>query len=157
MKAHGLARLGKDAELRFTSTGEAVATLSLAFSYGRKGEDGKRPTQWVKGSLWGKRAEALEPYLLKGGLISVDLSEVHIETFEGQNGPGYNLVGKVDEIELAGGNDRQQGQQESRQAPQQQRPAPRQAAPRQEAPAPRQAAPRPASGFDDFDSSDIPF
>ena len=43
MKAFGLARLGRDAEIRTTSQGESVATLALAFSYGRKGSDGKRP------------------------------------------------------------------------------------------------------------------
>ena len=51
MKAFGLARLGRDAEIRTTSNGEQVATLALAFSYGRKGSDGKRPTQWVDGAL----------------------------------------------------------------------------------------------------------
>ena len=63
----GLARLGRDAEIRTTSQGDSVATLALAFSYGRKGSDGNRPTQWVDAALWGKRAEALAPYLTKGG------------------------------------------------------------------------------------------
>ena len=137
MKAFGLARLGRDAEIRTTSNGEQVATLALAFSYGRKGSDGKRPTQWVDGALWGKRAEALAPYLLKGGLVSVSLEDVHVETFDGKNGPGHKLAARVVDVELAGGGERT-------------------AAP---APAPR-PAPRPpasaSSGFDDMDS-DIPF
>ena len=137
MKAFGLARLGRDAEIRTTSNGEQVATLALAFSYGRKGSDGKRPTQWVDGVLWGKRAEALAPYLLKGGLVSVSLEDVHVETFEGKNGPGHKLAARVVDVELAGGGERT-------------------AAP---APAPR-PTPRPpasaSSGFDDMDS-DIPF
>ena len=137
MKAFGLARLGRDAEIRTTSNGEQVATLALAFSYGRKGSDGKRPTQWVDGALWGKRAEALAPYLLKGGLVSVSLEDVHVETFEGKNGPGHKLAARVVDVELAGGGERT-------------------AAP---APAPR-PTPRPpasaSSGFDDMDS-DIPF
>lgn len=137
MKAFGLARLGRDAEIRTTSNGEQVATLALAFSYGRKGSDGKRPTQWVDGALWGKRAEALAPYLLKGGLVSVSLEDVHVETFEGKNGPGHKLAARVVDVELVGGGERT-------------------AAP---APAPR-PAPRPpasaSSGFDDMDS-DIPF
>ena len=137
MKAFGLARLGRDAEIRTISNGEQVATLALAFSYGRKGSDGKRPTQWVDAALWGKRAEALAPYLLKGGLVSVSLEDVHVETFEGKNGPGHKLAARVVDVELAGGGERT-------------------AAP---APAPR-PAPRPpasaSSGFDDMDS-DIPF
>ena len=101
MKAFGLARLGRDAEIRTTSQGESVATLALAFSYGRKGSDGNRPTQWVDAALWGKRAEALAPYLVKGGLVSVSLEDVHIETFDGKNGPGHKLAARVVDVELA--------------------------------------------------------
>ena len=138
-KMFGLARLGRDAEIRTTGQGESVTTLALAFSYGRKGSDGKRPTQWVDGALWGKRAEALAPYLTKGGLVSVLLEDVHIETYQGKNGEASKLVGRVVDVELAGGGERAAS------------PAP---APR---PAPRQApAPAAGGGFDDMDS-DIPF
>jgi single-strand DNA-binding protein len=101
-KLFGLARIGRDAEVRFVGN-DAVVNLSLAFTYGKKGEDGKRPTQWVDGAFWGKRAEALAPYLLKGGLIAAALDEVHIETFQGKNGEGTKLAGKVIDVELAGG------------------------------------------------------
>ena len=101
MKSFGLARLGRDAEIRTTSQGESVATLALAFSYGRKGSDGNRPTQWVDAALWGKRAEALAPYLVKGGLVSVSLEDVHIETFDGKNGTGHKLAARVVDVELA--------------------------------------------------------
>lgn len=138
-KMFGLARLGRDAEIRTTSQGESVATLALAFSYGRKGSDGKRPTQWVDGALWGKRAEALAPYLLKGGLVSVLLEDVHIETYQGKNGEASKLVGRVVDVELAGGGERAASPA----------PAPR-AAPR---PAPAPAA---GSGFDDM-TDDVPF
>ena len=141
MKSFGLARIGRDVEVRFTAGGDAVASLSLAFTYGRKGEDGKRPTQWVDASLWGKRAEALAPYLLKGGLVAVTLEEVHIETYQSANGQGHKLAGKVLDIELAGGSDRPAA-------------APRPAAPPARPPA---RSPAPAgSGFDDM-SDDIPF
>ena len=141
MKAFGLARLGRDAEIRTTSQGESVATLALAFSYGRKGSDGNRPTQWVDAALWGKRAEALAPYLLKGGLVSVSLEDVHIETFDGKNGPGHKLAARVVDVELA--SPKQAGS-----APAQQpRPAP--------APAPR-PAPSAGSGFEDM-TDDVPF
>jgi len=137
MNAYGLARLGRDAELRTTSNGDTVATLALAFTRRVKGE---KLTQWVDGALWGRRAESLAPYLLKGGLVAVTLEDVHIETFTSQNGDGHKLAGRVIDVELAGGGERTA------------------------APAPRQApAPRPApatapmgSGFDDLDS-DIPF
>ena len=139
MKSFGLARIGRDVELRRTAGGDAVISLSLAFTYGRKGEDGKRPTQWVDAALWGKRAEALAPYLIKGGLVSVVLEEVHIETYITRDGgSGSKLAARVLDIELAGGGER----------------APQQAATPRAAPA---AKPAPAgSGFDDMDD-DIPF
>jgi single-strand DNA-binding protein len=116
MQAFGLARLGKDAEIRHVPNGDAVVSLALAFTYGKKGQDGKRPTQWVDGAFWGARAEALAPYLLKGGLVSIALDDVHIETYQGSKGDGHKLVGRVAQIELAGG-----GQAAA--APTQQRPA----------------------------------
>ena len=119
MKGMGLARIGQDAQLRDTQNGDAVLNLSLAFSYGKRDNDGKRLTQWVDGTLWGKRAEALEQYLVKGQLVFVTLDEVHIETFQKRDGgEGTKLVGRIADIELAGGapnrdndggrNDRQQ-------------------------------------------------
>jgi len=116
----GLARLGRDAEIRFVPSGEAVCNLSLAFNYGKKatGEQ-HRPSQWVDASLWGKRAEALAPYLLKGGLVDVVLGDPHIETFEGKNGTGTKLSARVLEIELAGDGGGRESKQEDRPAPKQ--------------------------------------
>ena len=138
MQAFGLARLGKDAEIRHTPSGDAVANLALAFTYGQKGADGKRQTVWLEASFWGKRAESLAPFLLKGGLVSITLDDVHIETYQSAKGEGHKLVGKVLQIELAGGN------QAAAPAPVQQR---------QAAPAPRPAAKQ------DFvsDPDNIPF
>lgn len=135
-KMFGLARIGRDAEVRFTNGGEPVASLSLAFTYRVKGE---KCTQWVDGSLWGKRAEALAPYLLKGGLISVTLDDVHIETYrKGDGGEGMKLAGRVSDVELAGGGERQDG-----------------APPQHKAPPARMAVPKYDSSVDD--GSDIPF
>lgn len=149
MKAFGLARIGRDAEIRYTQGNDAVASLSLAFSYGRKGDDGKRPTQWVDASLWGKRAEALAPYLKKGGLVSVSLEDVHTEVYQGKHGEATKVVARVVDLELAGSGERQQA------APPAQAPAARQ---QQQRPAqPQRPAPAPqGSGFDDLDN-DIPF
>ena len=138
MNAYGLARLGRDAELRTTGKGDTVATLALAFTRRVKGE---KLTQWVDGALWGKRAESLAPYLLKGGLVAVTLEDVHIETFTSQKGDGHKLAGRVIDVELAGGGERTAA------------PAPRQAP----APRPAPAAAPMGSGFEDMDDDSIPF
>lgn len=99
----GIARLGRDADLRYTADGTSVVNLSLAFNYGKKDGSGEKPTQWVDASLWGKRAETLVEYLTKGTLVSVVLTEPHIEAFEGKNGAGHKLVARVSDLEFAGG------------------------------------------------------
>ena len=138
MQMIGLARLGRDAEIRFTNDGEPVASLSLAFEHGRKGQDGRRPTQWVEATLWGKRAESLAPYLLKGGAVVVTLDDPHVEEFQKRDGStGTKLVGKVTALELAG-----KPAQAEEAPPARPAPAPRAAAPR---PAPRAPAPAPAA------------
>lgn len=159
----GLVRLGRDAEVRRTPDGNPVANLAMAFNYGKKTADG-RPTQWVDAQLWGDRAERLAPYLLTGTKLDVVLEDPHIETYQGQNGPGHKLVARVMSIEFTG--DAQQNSQQPRQsqrqpAQQQSRaPAPQQNQQgrnsyqdaRNTAPAPQRAA----SGFDDMDS-DVPY
>ena len=150
MKSIGLARLGRDAEVRFLPDGTAVCNLSLAVTYGQKQNDGNYPTQWIDAALWGKAAEALAPFLTKGSVHCFGLSDLHIETYQGRNGEGVKLVARVDTIELG---PRQtpagqgQGQQQSQPPAQQRQAAP--AAQRQ------QMQQRPAMQQDMDD--DIPF
>lgn len=152
MKSSGLFRLGRDAETRSLPTGDQVVELALACNYGKKGEDGNRPSQWIKASFWGERAAKVAPYLRKGDQVVVHLSDLHVEMYEGQNGTGASLVGRVDDVELVSGQKPQEQQAPRQAAPQRQSaPTPRQAAPQRQAP-----PPRPSSGFDDMDD-DIPF
>lgn len=146
MQLIGLASLGRDAEAR-TVGDNVVANLSLAFDYYDPKAEKKRSTTWIDAALWGKQATSLEQYLVKGTQVCCTIDDLHMETYQGRNGDGVKLVGKVTSIKLAGG--RQDGQQQGGQ-PQ------RAAAP---APDPRPApAPAPATsgGFDDMDD-DIAF
>ena len=90
-----MCRVGRDPELRQTTSGTAVVGLSLAYQYGLKGEDGKRPTQWLDAAVFGKQADAIAQYVHKGDLISVAVDDLHIEEYEGKNGKGFKLAGKV--------------------------------------------------------------
>jgi single-strand DNA-binding protein len=138
MKANGLARIGKDAEVRYTPGGAAVANVSLAFTYGKKGDDGKRPTQWVDASLWGQRAESLAPYIKKGSQIVAYLEDVSIQTFtKGDGTQATKMVARLVDLEFVAG-----GEQASSQ------PKPQ--------PKPQAAQQSHGSGFDDMDD-DIPF
>ncbi len=143
MKTIGLARLGRDAEIRYTPDGTAVANLSLATNYYSKEAENNRATQWIDASLWGKQAEALAQYLVKGSVHCFALSDVHLEKFESQNGGGVKMVARVDSVELG-----------PRQADTGEAPAPRQQQTGGSRPAP--AARPPAPNFNDMDD-DIPF
>lgn len=61
-------KLGRDAELRNTQGGDSVCSFSVAVDQ-RDGRD--KSTNWWRVSLWGKRGEALAPYLLKGTSVTV--------------------------------------------------------------------------------------
>ena len=101
MRLIGMARLGKDAEVRYTAGSEAVANLSLAFNYGKKDAEGVRPTQWVRAALWGERAEKLSEYLTKGRQVFVILRDVHMRSYEKDGGgSGVSLEGTVETLEF---------------------------------------------------------
>lgn len=99
----GLARLGRDAILRYSADGTPVANLALAYNYGQRGSNGNRSTQWVEAALWGKRAESLTPHLLKGTAVDIVVEDVRIDTWQDNDGASRaKLVGRVITIEFAG-------------------------------------------------------
>lgn len=70
-----IGHLGKDAELRFTGSGNPVVNFSMATN--RKWKDSQsgelqEEVQWHKVVFWGKRAEAVSQYLTKGKLVAVE-------------------------------------------------------------------------------------
>ena len=97
--------LGRDVEIRYTSSGTAVATLSLATTDVWKDKDGKKQekTEWHKVVVWGKTAETLQPYLLKGRQIYIDGS---LQTRQWDDKDGikrYTTETKADKVVLMGG------------------------------------------------------
>ncbi len=69
-----IGRLGADPDLRYTPSGNAVATLSLATDEVWKDRDGnmQERTEWHRVILWGKQAETANEYLKKGRKIYVE-------------------------------------------------------------------------------------
>lgn len=67
-KAILIGRLGKDPDLRYTPSGKAIATFSLATTERWTGQDGQRQesTTWHNIVAWGKQAETIKEYLFKG-------------------------------------------------------------------------------------------
>ena len=116
--------LGKDAERKAMQDGTAVLKFSVADSQGKD-----KPAIWWNCDMYGKRADSLAQYLVKGQQVTVTgtLSEREYE------GKKYQTL-RVNDVALQGG-----------------RPAGEQPAPRQ-----RTAQPAQGGGFEDMDS-DIPF
>jgi single-strand DNA-binding protein len=67
--------MGKDPEVRYTSGGQAVASLRIATSRGwtdRESGQHKEETEWHDVEVWGKAAEACGEHLAKGGKVYVE-------------------------------------------------------------------------------------
>lgn len=69
-----LGNLGADPELRSTSGGQAVLKLRLATAESFKDRNNERQerTEWHSVVIWGKRAEALSRFLVKGQRIFIE-------------------------------------------------------------------------------------
>lgn len=148
----GLMRIGRDAETRFLPSGQPVVTVSLAYNYGKRNDQGQRASCWIEAGFWGDFAAKMAPDMLKGMLIHAVLEDVHLEEFKKRDGsPGFKLAARMQSFDFTAARGHSDDQQRA--------PAP---APQQATPAQRSAAARPApppaasSGFDDMDD-DIPF
>lgn len=67
-------RLGRDPEVKFTPSGQALTKFPMATDEFRKDADGNRvsQTEWHNIVLWGKQAETAGEYLKKGSLVYVE-------------------------------------------------------------------------------------
>ena len=97
--------LGRDAELRYTPGGAAVATLNMATTEVWNDKSGQRQekTEWHRVVFWGKVAESLTEYLTKGKQVYV---EGRLETRQWNDKDGnkrYTTEIKGDKIVLLGG------------------------------------------------------
>jgi single-strand DNA-binding protein len=86
-KAILIGNLGRDPEVRTTTSGQRVANFTLATSRQWTGQDGQRQekTEWHSIVVWGKLAEICEKYLVKGKQVYI---EGRIETRSWQDKEG---------------------------------------------------------------------
>ena len=121
--------LGRDAEVRAMPNGDPVASFSVADSQGKD-----KPTIWWNCQLFGKRAESLAPYLIKGGAVTVSGNVTEREWIDKDGQKRKTMDIRVVDLALQGGK-------------------------REGAPAPKaspKATPANTGWFEDMDS-DIPF
>ena len=63
-----IGRLGKDPEVRNTSSGKTVANFTLAVDYGF---GDRKTTSWIPVQVWEKTAEIVQKYTAKGSQVAV--------------------------------------------------------------------------------------
>jgi len=136
-----IGNLGRDPEIRYMPSGDAMANFSIACTDTFKGKTGERQerTEWVRIVMFGKQAEIAGEYLKKGSPVYI---EGRLQTRKWQNKEGqdqYTTEIVADRMQMLGGRagggnafEVMEGGDE----------APRQSAPRQQAP----AASKPAGG-----------
>ena len=153
---------GRDPEVRYLPSGQAVANVTLATSSRRKDKntgETVEDTQWHRITFYDRLAEIAGEYVKKGRPIYVE-GRLKYGKFTNKDGVEQNtcdiiatemqLLGSREGMGGPGGEDGGGGGGYSRPSA----PPQRQAAPAPRAPAP--APSRPSSGFDDMDD-DIPF
>jgi single-strand DNA-binding protein len=148
---------GRDPEIRYLPSGQAVANVSIATSSRRKDKntgESIEDTQWHRVTFYDRLAEIAGEYLKKGRPAYIE-GRLKYGKYTDQAGVEKNTVDIIaTELQLLGGREGMGGPSEGEDGGQ------RRAAPaaRPSAPAPARTAPvaRPASGFDDMDD-DIPF
>ncbi|MEY3886658.1 MAG: Single-stranded DNA-binding protein [Pseudomonadota bacterium] len=152
---------GRDPEIRYLPSGQAVANVSIATTSRRKDRtsgETVEDTQWHRVTFYDRLAEIAGEYVKKGRPIYIE-GRLKYGKYTDQAGVEKNTVDIIaTELQLLGGREGMgapSGGDEDGGAPAR-RPA---AAPRPAASAPANrpaAAAKPASGFDDMDD-DIPF
>jgi single-strand DNA-binding protein len=97
--------LGRDPEIRYTQSGQAVANFTLATSESYTSRDGKREerTEWHRIVVWGKTAENCAQYLAKGRTVYVEgrLQTREWEDKEGQKRRTTEVVAQT--VQFLGG------------------------------------------------------
>ena len=154
--------LGRDPEIRYMPSGDAIANIAVATSYKSKdrntGEQ-KELTEWHRISFFGRLAEIVGQYLKKGSSVYVE-GRLQTRKYTDKDGVERYATDIIAEnMQMLGGRQGMGGGDSygggddmgGYDAPPS-RPAPRQAPP---APAAR-PQPKPAANFSDMDD-DIPF
>lgn len=104
--------LTRDAEVRTTQGGMSVANVGIAVNDRKRNQNGEWEDipNFFELTIWGKRAEALQKYLVKGTKVAVE-GRLHWSQWEDRNGGGKRskVDINVDEIEFLSGQ-RQQSQ-----------------------------------------------
>jgi single-strand DNA-binding protein len=98
-----IGRLTRDAELKYTASGQAVCKFSIAVNRRRKnGDQWEDEANFFDIVVWGRQGESLNQYLVKGKMVGVD-GELRQDRWQqdGQNRSKVEIVATY--LQLLGG------------------------------------------------------
>lgn len=90
--------LGKDSEMSYLPNGDSVCNFSVADSMGKD-----KPTIWWNCQLFGKRADSLAPFLLKGQSVTVVGAVSEREWTDKDGNKRKSMSVRVNDVALQGG------------------------------------------------------
>ncbi|MBE2268946.1 MAG: single-stranded DNA-binding protein [Anaerolinea sp.] len=106
-----LGNVGRDPEMRYTQSGVAVCSFSVAVTrrFGT-GEQRQEKTVWVRVSCWNKLAETANQYVRKGMQLMV-VGSPEVSAYLDKSGqPQASLELRADNFQMLGSRDGQGGQ-----------------------------------------------
>ena len=136
--------LGRDPEMRYLPSGEAVANLAIATTDKFKNKAGEmvEQTEWHRVSFFGRTAEVCGQYLKKGSQVYIEGS-IRTRKYTDKEGvEKYATEIRGDRMQMLGGANDAGGKRDDNQQP---------------ASRPREPAKPSSSGFDDDEFGEIPF
>lgn len=97
-------KLGQGFDLRYTSSGEAVAKTSIAVKRNYKTQNESQPSvDWINITFWGKRAESVANHFKKGDEILV-IGRIQTGSYADQQGnKKYTFEVRCDSYNFPGG------------------------------------------------------
>ena len=91
--------LARDAKINSTEKGDSVGSFSVGV---KSGYGDKAVTNWINCSLWGKRADSLAPYLMKGQGVAIS-GELSLRKYKSKDGSeGASMEVRVQDVTLIG-------------------------------------------------------
>lgn len=95
-----IGRITRDPELRYTQSGLAVASFSIAVDRRAKNQQGEKVTDFFRCNAWRATAEFVQQYATKGRLIAVE-GRVELNKYTGKDGVEKQTCDVVcDSVEL---------------------------------------------------------
>ncbi len=106
-----IGNLGRDAELKYSNSGTPLLEFTIATNEKWSDRSGgmQEHTQWFRVTLWGKQAESLKQYLLKGKQVYVDGKLRAREWTDKEGKTRTSLEVRAETIQLLGGGGRPGG------------------------------------------------